>query len=74
MHRPVDLGYMYYSGEGVVKDFGEAVRLYTLATDQGQIDAQTSLGYMYYSGEGVAQDLREAARLFRLAADQGNAS
>ena len=50
----------------------EAARLYRLAADQGNVDAQADLGGMYLDGEGVRQ-AKEAARLYRLAAKQGDA-
>jgi TPR repeat protein len=56
------------------KDDREAVRLYRLAEDQGNVDACVNLGGMYARGlGGLVQDDREAVRLYRLAADQGNA-
>ena len=54
-------------------DYKEAARLYRLAADQGDADAQFNLGLMYKNGEGVSRDAVEAARLYRLAADQGDA-
>jgi TPR repeat protein len=56
------------------QDDREAARLYKLAADQGNADAQNNLGNFYRDGRGgLPQDDREAARLYRLAADQGNA-
>jgi len=52
----------------------EAARLYKLAADQGNADAQFNLGLFYEHGRGgLPKDDREAARLFKLAADQGYA-
>jgi len=51
----------------------EAVRLYRLAAEQGDANAQFRLGTMYRLGRGVAQDYVEAVRLYRLAAEQGHA-
>jgi TPR repeat protein len=56
------------------KDEGDAARLYKLAADRGDADAQVNLGFSYSQGlGGLAKDEREAARLYKLAADQGNA-
>ncbi len=52
----------------------EAVRLYSLAAEQGDVAAQFNLGFCYKNGEGVKQDLTEAVRLYSLAAKQGNAA
>jgi TPR repeat protein len=55
------------------KDDREAARLFKLAADQGNADAQTNLGILYANGRGgLPKDDREAARLFKHAADQGN--
>ena len=66
-----NLGRMYANGEGVPKDFVEAVKWYRLAAEQGVAYAQYNLGYMYSSGEGVPKDFVEAVKWYRLAAEQG---
>ena len=58
----------------LAQTYSEAVRLYQLAADQGNVDAQSNLGYLYYDGRGVEQSYAEAARFFKLAADQGDAN
>jgi TPR repeat protein len=68
----VNVGIMYYSGQGVPQDYGEAAKWYRLAAEQGNAIAQGNLGFMYYSGQGVPQDYGEAAKWYRLAAEQGN--
>ena len=50
------IGYMYYKGDGVTQDFGEAVKWLSKAADQGDTSAQFNLGFMYYDGDGVTQD------------------
>ena len=37
-----ELGDLYYSGKGVKPDLKEAVRVYTLAADQGSAEAQNN--------------------------------
>ena len=49
---------MYSTGEGVERDEKHAVELYTLAADQGNINAQFNLGNMYLDGRGVDKDDR----------------
>ena len=66
-----NLGGMYYYGQGVAQDYGEALQWYRLAAAQGYAEAQTNLGGMYYYGLGVAQDYFEAYTWYRLAAAQG---
>ena len=65
---------MYYRGEGVSVNFGEAIKWFRLAADQGNAAARVWLGHIYYTGEGVPQDFQEAVNWFRLAADQRNAA
>ena len=65
------LGAMYENGQGVSQDDKEAVRLYTLAAEQGDAWAQYNLGVIYDEGEGVPQDDKEAVKWYRLAAEQG---
>jgi TPR repeat protein len=60
-----------YGLGGVVQDYAEAVRLYSLAAAQGNALAQYNLGLMFENGQGVAQDYAEAVRLYSLAAEQG---
>ena len=67
-----NLGWMYYTGQGVPQDYKEAVKWYCLAAEQGYASAQCSLGEMHYGGEGVPQDYAEAIRLWKLAAEQGD--
>lgn len=62
------------ASEARPKDEVEPVRLYPLAAEQGDAQAQASLGVRFLrGGDGLPKDEVEAARLFRLAADQGNA-
>jgi Sel1 repeat-containing protein len=66
----LNVGIMYYSGQGVPQDYGEAAKWYRLAAEQGDATAQGNLGFMYYSGQGVPQDYGEASKWYRLAAEQ----
>ena len=59
------LGFMYFSGLGVQKDFTEAVMWYRRAADQGSANAQFNLGGMYARGQGVYRDLAEALKWYR---------
>ena len=70
----LDLGNLYYLGEGTPQDYAEAAKWYRLAAEQGDAPAQNNLGVMHDEGEGVPQDDREAVKWYRKAAEQGNAS
>jgi len=69
----LDLGLAYYKGQGVTQDFGEAVKWFRKAADQGHAPAQSNLGVAYDKGEGVPQDYAAAVSWYRRAADQGEA-
>jgi hypothetical protein len=63
---------MYYFGRGVPQDYGEAVRCYRKAAEQGYAKAQFNLGLMYHDGKGVPQDHDEAVNWYRKAAEQSD--
>ena len=65
------LGQRYYRGDGVRRDFTEAVRWTRRAAEQGEARAQANLGLFYMKGEGVSRSPAEAARWWREAAGQG---
>ena len=67
-----NLGYMYFSGEGITRNYAEAVYWYRKAAELGNAYSQNNLGYMNYSGLGVTQDYKEAVSWFRKAAEQGD--
>lgn len=67
------LGSAYYAGQGVARNYAEAVKWFRLAAEQGHVEAQSGLGFHYLVGWGVAKDLKEAARWFSEAAGQGDA-
>ena len=69
-----NLAFMYHQGQGIARDYGEAVRWYRLAAAQGYLSAQYNLGIIYDNGRGVAKNAAEAVRWYLLAADQGHAS
>jgi len=68
-----DLGFRYYTGQGVEKSQAEAIKWFSKAAKQGRASAQCRLGLMYYEGQGVKKDYAEAMKWYRKAADQGYA-
>ena len=56
----LSLGYMYYSGQGILQNYTEAFKWYRRAADQGLASAQFTLGVMYMKGQGVTQDFIQA--------------
>ncbi|MDB5906059.1 MAG: hypothetical protein JWP34_173 [Massilia sp.] len=67
------LGLMYYMGQGVPRDYKQAMAWHRRAALQGKADAQYVLGAMYYTGNSVPQDQKVAVSWFRKAAEQGHA-
>jgi hypothetical protein len=63
---------MYYYGQGVAKDNGQAALWYRKSADHGYATAESGMGFMSYYGYGVPLDRAEANRWFRKAADQGD--
>ena len=70
----IGLGFLYFSGQGVAKDYDEAARWYRKAADQGNASGQHSLGRMYAAGLGVGQDPVTAYKWFNLAVANGDQS
>ncbi|RFN58208.1 sel1 repeat family protein [Marixanthomonas ophiurae] len=68
------LGYFYYSGNGVEKDYDKAVKWTRKAAEQGNATGQNNLGNMYSNGNGVERDYNKAQKWTHRAAEQGNAS
>ena len=66
-------GIAYYEGSGVKRDFEKAVKMYSLAAQQGLAEALFRLGECYDDGEGVDENSIEAFKLYKLAAQQNHA-
>jgi hypothetical protein len=66
-----NLGAMYISGDGVAKDYAQAVALSRKACDGGEPLGCSNLGLMYARGDGVAKDTARAVALYRKACDGG---
>ena len=67
------LGLMYYMGQGVARDYRQALVWHRKAAEQGKADAQYVVGAMYYTGNAVPQDHQQSVSWFRKAAEQGHA-
>jgi len=66
------VGLIYYMGQGVSRDYLEALTWFKKAARQGNPYAQFNVGYMYEKGEGTPQNYVEAANYYRQAAERGN--
>ncbi len=70
----VELGGRYHQGQGVARNFKEALFWYTKAALQGNPAAQQHLGVMYAKGQGVAKNLIYSYAWSAVAAGQGQAA
>ncbi len=68
-----NLGIRYYDGDGVDKNYTEAVKCFRKSAKHGYAQAQYYLGLCYAMGNGVPKDDVEAAKWYRMAAEQGDA-
>ena len=66
------LGRCYYLGDGVARDYSEAVKWFRKSAEQGHAAGQVNLGLCYRKGEGVEKDDIEAMKWYLKAADQGS--
>ncbi|MBV8905090.1 MAG: sel1 repeat family protein, partial [Acidobacteriia bacterium] len=63
------LGDIYYSGDGIARDYAEAEKWYRKAAEQGIASAEFGLGIMYDLGQGVPQDYKQAMEWYTKAAE-----
>ena len=68
----VNLGGMYYDGEGRTQDYVKAAMWWRRDAEQNQSPAQFNLGMLYAKGRGVSQNIDEAIKWYMRAAEQGN--
>lgn len=66
------LGYAYYQGIGVEKNYYEAVNLIRDAANAGFDEAQYMFATIYVNGKGIAQNYGNAVKYYRMAIAQGN--
>ena len=66
-----NLATRYKNGEGVERDYTEAMKWYKKAYDLGNGDAANQIGIMYANGRGVAKNYAEAAKWYKKSADAG---
>ncbi len=59
-----ELGYMYYNGKGVQRDYAKAAEWYSRAAEQEYAEAQYNLGNMYRNSYGVPFNYTKALELY----------
>lgn len=66
-----NLGGIYYTGDRIEQDYGEAFKWFRKAAQQKYPPAQRNLGMLYEEGLGVRQDFEKAFKWYQKAAEQG---
>jgi hypothetical protein len=66
----MDIGLMYYSGNGLPRDRVEGAKWFMAAAKQGNSGAQADIGIAYATGQGVPQDRVLAYMWFSVSASQ----
>lgn len=66
------LGYCYLMGNGIAKDYDEAVWWFRKAAEKGYSDGQMFLAYCYQEGLGVNQDYDKAITWYHKAIENGS--
>lgn len=64
------LGWCHEKGYGVSQNYEEALRLYTLSSDEGCLEATYELASAYYEGKIAPRDVSKAMPLFQLYVEQ----
>ena len=67
----VIVGLLYARGQGVARDYKQAMAWYQKAAEQDVPAAEYNLGVMYANGQGVPANAAEASKWFLKAAQQG---
>ncbi len=68
----LQLGRLYYDGQGVPQDYAQTALLFRMAANEGDADAQAVLAALYFEGNGVPKDYNKMIEWLRKAAEQGN--
>ncbi len=71
LRAQTEFGFMYYFGQGVVRDCTQAATWFRKAAAQGDAIAENCLGLMLHDGEGTRQDYPQAVAWYPKAASQG---
>ncbi|OHT02917.1 hypothetical protein TRFO_29844 [Tritrichomonas foetus] len=65
---------MLHNGEGIERNYSEAIKYYKMAIDKGNADAMNSYANMLKDGKGIEQNYFEAIRYYKMAIDKENSN
>merc|ERR1719510_2103307 len=71
-HAQHKVGVMYYSGDGMDEDKGQASFWFMQAAKKGLAESQYQISRMLFLGDGVEQDEDYAFQFLVMAAEQGH--
>ncbi|QQS55535.1 MAG: sel1 repeat family protein [Candidatus Competibacteraceae bacterium] len=74
MYAQANIGWGYYSGNGVTQSYPLALSWYKKAAEQGHPESQYNLGLMYADALGTSKNLEAAEHWLVLASNGGVAS
>lgn len=66
------LAFLYFSGNGIVQEYAQALKWYREAAEKGDVISQQSIGMMYDLGKGVVQDNIRAHMWYNIASANGD--
>ena len=65
------IGYEYYKGENIRKDYAESRKWLQIAADNDNAQAQNDLAYLFFNGLGGERDYQAAFALYQKSAGHG---
>lgn len=68
-----NIGLLYFNGNTVTKNYGEAKNWFDKASDKGHVEAMVYSGDINYEGMGQSIDFAKAFMSYKMAANKGNA-
>ena len=68
MNAQFFLGYYYFQGWGIERNYAKALEWYKKAANNGSLGAMNNLGLMYLNGDGMEKDYQKAFMWFEKAA------
>ena len=68
----LELGVMYYEGDGVEQSYEKAKEFFERAAQQDHPEAQFNLGIMYEHGEGMPKNKKQAIEWYSKACENGD--
>ena len=72
MYALIQIGNIYYEGNGLFQNYNKSVEYYEIAARKGNSFGLNKLGVCYSNGHGVEQNYIKAIEYYERAANLGN--